>query len=219
LAKSTNIKGAQHKLIDHQFKSGHHLWVCNTKDDIDVLKHQVILTESESKRLNEIQYSRRKREFLAVRKLVQDQFGNNERIIYSETGKPMLKESGYRISISHSGDYESVLVHPTLEVGIDIQVYTPKVLKILKRFASPEEFLHADGDAWKCLVYWSAKEALFKWYAKGNVDFKEDLFVESFEMLDKGDLNAYVKKTDPYSKLLLRYEKLTDAMLVYTANG
>ena len=219
LGKSTNIKGLQHQLIDRQFDSGHHLWVSNTEESLDVLKEEVVLTTAESKKLDEIQYLKRKREFLSVRRLVQDQFGTNERIIYSDTGKPMLKESGYCISISHSGDYAAVIVHPTLEVGIDVQMCTPKILRILKRFAHPEELTNIKGDIWKSLVYWCSKEALFKWYALGGVDFKEDLFIEPFDLFDKGALTAYVKKTEPYAKVSLQYEKLLDAMLVYTANG
>jgi len=219
LSKSTNIDVAQNIILERQLFSGHRLWVCNTQGDLDVLKNQVALTPAEIDKLNSIQYERRKREFLGVRNLVQQQFGKHEQIVYSETGKPMLKESGYCISISHSGDYEVVFVHPTDEVGVDIQVVTPKILKILKRFANEREFAHAEGDVWRSLVIWCAKEALFKWYANGEVDFRHELEVASFDLMEHGELKAWVKKSDPAKELTLRYEKLEDAMLVYTVNG
>lgn len=217
--KSTNIDVAQNIILERQLISGHRLWVCNTQGDLDVLKKQVVLTPSELDKLNSIQYERRKREFLGVRKLVQQQFGKHEQIVYTTTGKPMLKESGYCISISHSGDYEVVLVHPNAEVGVDIQIKTPKILKILKRFANQTEFTLAEGDVWKSLVIWCAKEALFKWYSHGDVDFREELEVAPFELKDHGELKALVKKSNPAKELTLNYEKLEDAMLVYTVNG
>ncbi len=219
LRKSTNNQRFNTVISEHDFNTGHRLWVSNTQLDLDVLKKEVVLSVEEESKLNNIGYERRKREFLGVRYVVQSQFGKEERIVYSPNGKPMLEKSGYRISISHSGDLEAVLVHENLEVGIDLQHYTEKILKISSRFMNGEELNHAGGSVWNALIYWCAKEALFKYYAKGDVDFRENLFIEPFTSGDDGELKGHIFKEDGERNIRLRYEKLDDYMLVYTLNG
>lgn len=217
--KSTNNQRINTLVSERSFQTGHSLWVSNTQVDLDVLKQEVVLTEEEENRLNIIGYERRKREFLGVRYVVQSHFGKEERIVYSPNGKPMLENSGYRISISHSGDLEAVLVHENVEVGIDLQHYTDKIMKIATRFMSDAEKQHAGDSVWSTLVYWCAKEALFKYYAKGDVDFREHLFVEPFQTGDEGELKGHIFKQDGERDIRLWYEKLEDYMLVYTLNG
>ena len=198
--------------------SGHKIWLTHTNISEEVLLKEVKLTDDEIKLLSDISGKRRRKEFLAVRYLIQQQYGNDEFISYDENGKPGLSFSNKKISISHSGELEAVITHPTLEVGIDLQHYTEKIMRVNQRFLSEEEFKDTKGEIWKTLVYWCAKEALFKYYALGNVDFRKELFVEPFKMDNSGLIKGLIFKGENPIEVDLHFEKYDDYMLVYTLN-
>src|SRR5690606_26841151 len=45
-------------------------------------------------------------------------------------GKPYLPDGSYHFSISHSFPYIAVAVHTAQPIGIDIQVFKPKILNL-----------------------------------------------------------------------------------------
>ena len=113
---------------------------------------------------------------LACRAALAELLGNNEiEITYSETGQPQLKN--YCISFSHTKTSVAVVLSKT-PVGIDIEELTPRIVPLYLRFMSEQEIAVCDIHNLKDLYYyWCAKEAMYKWFAKGNLDFIDDLFV------------------------------------------
>ena len=116
-------------------------------------------------------------------------------ILIADTRKPYLENEAYHFSISHCGDYAAVIVSRTQRVGIDIEIPTDKILKIAHKF------LHSDEtriiDAWMnedrqqvTTLLWSAKEAMFKWWGNGNVDFSEMLRVSGSSPNNEGVLQG-----------------------------
>jgi phosphopantetheinyl transferase len=109
-------------------------------------------------------------------------------ILIADTRKPYLPNEQYHFSISHCGDYAAAFVSSTYRVGIDIEIPTEKVERIAHKFIheNEEKFLVSSEQlvvnsslftAHRLLltIMWSAKEALFKWYSLGQVDFKENM--------------------------------------------
>jgi 4'-phosphopantetheinyl transferase EntD len=108
-----------------------------------------------------------------------------EEIIIADTRKPYLPNEQYHFSISHCGDYAAAIVSSTHRVGIDIEIPTEKVIRIAHKF------IHANEQHWMrqstansirstlneklFTILWSSKEAIFKWYSLGGVDFKEHM--------------------------------------------
>ncbi|WP_132055791.1 4'-phosphopantetheinyl transferase family protein [Pseudocnuella soli] len=110
-----------------------------------------------------------------------------ELIRIAETRKPFLEDEAYHFSISHCSDYAAAIISRHSRVGVDIEVVTEKAVRIRHKFASDAEWagvlaawgsVHAGSAALDALVatlIWSCKEAVFKWYGAGEVDFKEHI--------------------------------------------
>jgi len=117
---------------------------------------------------------------LACRAALAELMDNNEiGITYSETGQPQVKN--HCISFSHTKKSVAVALSKT-PVGIDIEELTPRILPLYPRFMNEQEIAVCDVQNLKDLYYyWCAKEAMYKWYAKENLDFIADLYVNKNE--------------------------------------
>lgn len=111
-----------------------------------------------------------------------------DQIVSIPAEKPYLPDSPCQFSISHSGKYAATILSSNSSVGIDVECYTPKVMKVLHKFLRPEEQekllqQHAIPFLPETLC-WSTKEAVFKWYGKGEVDFREDIRITDIAQKD-----------------------------------
>ncbi|KYP15102.1 4'-phosphopantetheinyl transferase superfamily protein [Flavihumibacter sp. CACIAM 22H1] len=103
-------------------------------------------------------------------------------ILVADTRKPYLPGEKYHFSISHCGNYAAAIASSTSQVGIDIELVTPRIERISPKFLSPAEkqFL-AQWELFDQLqlelttVIWSAKEAVYKWHGLGGLDFKSHM--------------------------------------------
>lgn len=100
-----------------------------------------------------------------------------ELIRIADTRKPFLKDERYHFSISHCGDYAAAIVSSRNRVGVDVEQPVEKILRIKDKFLSEKEskifgtYLEEAEMQWPT-VFWSAKEAVFKWHGDGGVDFR-----------------------------------------------
>jgi 4'-phosphopantetheinyl transferase len=136
----------------------------------------------------------RKCEYLGARLALKELLGREVVVKYNEDGKPILQDGSHRISISHSGKWIAVMVHPSQEVGVDIECPHPKIEKVYTRFLGlqEQEELYGDGDRdiRKLQLAWSAKEALYKIIGKEAVDFAKQLRILPFEASLRGEMEA-----------------------------
>ncbi|GEM_PF-5934501 len=98
-------------------------------------------------------------------------------IVKDKAGKPFLTDGRY-ISISHSGEKVALVVsnHP---VGVDIQLFSPKILQVQPKFINEEDFFHPDMDLQEQLHFlWTAKEALYKALGKKGISLKQDIIIK-----------------------------------------
>jgi phosphopantetheinyl transferase len=109
-----------------------------------------------------------------------------ELVQIADTRKPFLPDEQYHFSISHCGDYAAAIVSRDKRVGIDIEIPVEKIAGIMYKFLSAKEhgtfnLIPGTGDNSSVNTYqtptlfWSAKEAVFKWYASGGVDFRRQI--------------------------------------------
>ena len=62
-------------------------------------------------------------------------------------------------------------------------------------------------------IAWSAKEAVYKWYGKGEVDFKKDILFNSWKQQNnEGYLHCTFSKEQPV-QLVVHY-RLFDALVL-----
>ena len=104
-----------------------------------------------------------------------------ELIQIADTRKPFLPDEQYHFSISHCGDYAAAIVSKDKRVGIDIEIPTEKISRIMYKFLSAKEhelFQLIEPDKHRipfATLLWSAKESVFKWYGSGGVDFRREI--------------------------------------------
>jgi 4'-phosphopantetheinyl transferase len=125
-----------------------------------------------------------------------------ELIRIADTRKPYLPNEQYHFSISHCGDYAAAIVSSNKRVGIDIEIPTPRIHRIAKKFLSESEKKYVKTEyklfskQWgmnertetEFLTFlWSAKESIYKWYGKGQVDFSEHISLHGDISLNKED--------------------------------
>lgn len=143
-----------------------------------------------------------------------------ELIRIADTRKPYLPNEQYHFSISHCGDYAAAIVSRDCRVGIDIEIPVEKIERLATKFLSPEEIRTfqvagrgidftgpsrpADQNRQLLTLLWSAKEAVFKWYGNGGVDFSEHIRLvklhESPEIMECTFLKANTALTVHYTQ-------------------
>ena len=111
-------------------------------------------------------------------------------IIIADTRKPFLEDDAFHFSISHCGNYAAAIVSTQNRVGVDIEIPHAKIEKIQHKFLSEKEKIllnKTDGNNIKMLTMaWSIKEAMFKWYGTGQVDFIEDMNISAIKKTNVG---------------------------------
>lgn len=144
--------------------------------------------------------------------LFQTSFANFHKNVH---GKLESANTEQQLSISHSDDYIAV-VKASTAIGVDIQTFNPKLSRIASKFIdykllqqlqkSPlyQDYLH---------VYWGVKEALFKAYGLGQVNFINHLHISPFEMTKSGTTTAQLNKPNFKATYNVFYEKTEDYYL------
>lgn len=137
--------------------------------------------ETSSPQYRKYTFEKRKAEYLATRVIIQELAGPDFTISYLDSGKPVLTHAKYKyIAISHSREFVVVILHETLDVGIDIESINRNYTAIGKRYLSEQELIQVNNiDLLYCL-YWCAKEAVFKLVPEDGVEFREQIYISAF---------------------------------------
>ena len=122
-----------------------------------------------------------------------------EEIMIADTRQPFLASQRFHFSISHCGNYAAAVVSLSSRVGVDIEQISPRIERVGHKFLDDEEAHFFNDDYVRFLeqwglrgrvfqefltLIWSAKEAIFKWYGKGELDFKKHMKLEGNINLD-----------------------------------
>ncbi len=136
---------------------------------------------------NTITHPHKRLQHLAGRHLLSILFPNfpTELIKIANTNKPFLENDPYHFSISHCGDYAAAIVSTKNRVGVDIEIPDSKIARIQHKFISltEKELLQnfSANNSEMLTMAWSIKEAIFKWYGLGQVDFKKHMQINVLE--------------------------------------
>lgn len=125
-----------------------------------------------------------------------------EKMIIGAKGKPELTDNSSYFSISHSFPYAAAIISSQRSVGIDIQMYVEKIGRLQDKFLSPAEQQFTRNDIQKITLTWTAKEALFKYYGAGSVDFRSDMPIQDILWHeDNAEIDMLLNKTRELCRL------------------
>ena len=141
-----------------------------------------------------------------------------ELIQIADTRKPYLPNEQYHFSISHCGDYAAAIVSKNKRVGVDIEIPVEKILRIKNKFLNEKEKISwqdefVQNDERFTTLLWSCKEAVFKWYGNGGVDFSEHILLKKQHSADEM-INCHFVKTN--SSLSVHYRFFDHLVLAWT---
>lgn len=128
----------------------------------------------------------RRKETASVYSLLFAMTGNRNLVIGHEpSGKPYVE--GYKIGISHTKGFVSVILSTSYDVAVDIEYINTRVLRIADRFLREDEKPNAfqfskekkeNGDkdiipdVIPTLLFWCAKETIYKLYSDERLTFQ-----------------------------------------------
>ena len=133
--------------------------------------------------ISRVKHSGRRLELLASRYMMAMEFPELSGTALHKTakGKPFLVGSNKFISVSHSRGMAGLAVadHP---VGIDILHPDNRMKKLFPKFTTIGEIALNEADFNHTIhLIWCAKEAVFKAYGRGGLDFKTDMQVSNLQ--------------------------------------
>ena len=128
----------------------------------------------------------RRKETASVYSLLFAMTGNINLVIGHEpSGKPYVE--GYKIGISHTKGFVSVILSTSCDVAVDIEYINTRVLRIADRFLREDEKPNAlqfskekkekgdkdvVPDVIPTLLFWCAKETIYKLYSDERLTFQ-----------------------------------------------
>lgn len=107
-----------------------------------------------------------------------------ELLVIADTRKPYLSNEAYHFSISHCNDFAAAIVSSENRVGVDVELVKPQIGMISHKFLSDAEMsiISSSGVGIVDLARaWSSKEAVYKWYGYGGVDFKKHMILKGID--------------------------------------
>ena len=165
-----------------------------------------------------IENESKKLQWYATRHLINQLIGHPVMVENNSLGKPHILNNDTHLSISHTPEFAAAIISKNKYIGIDLELVNPKVEKIKHKFLTTQEItaINEDEKIEKLILYWSAKEALYKLHAQGGIDFKTQLVIQPFELQLSGELNADILATDLHLKnLKIQYQFFKDHVLTY----
>lgn len=181
--------------------------VWKVEETIDRLRSMFVDFSLYESGLQRFKSEKRQLEWLAVRVLLKELLGEEKPIAYLSSGKPYLKDGSACISFSHTCGYVAVAVHPTKEVGIDIEQYGDRVCRLASRFVREDEMesVRAGNEIYALLLHWSAKETMFKLMNQSDVDFLDHLHILPFVPSESGEMEAVEYRTEMHLSFQVSY--------------
>lgn len=195
------------------------LAVWKIQESSQELQNKLVLTPQEQEFLGSFKVDTKRQEFLAARKAAQsifDLWGEKyQGIQKNNLQKPNLKHLNYAVSLSHTPNLASVLVHRKQKVGIDIEQMREQLFRISHKFLTEVEKEFIGDDLHKMTVAWSAKEALYKLYEKKELPFKHHIVLNPFD-LKQGFIKSFISPDlKNYKSYTVHFQRIEEHYMAY----
>lgn len=197
------------------------LGVWKIEESAEFLHQQSRLTTTEENYYHTLVNQLRRKQWLSYHAIIGHLLGKERtELTYDAYGKPHFKNRSPFLSVSHSGEYSAVILSKNLPVGIDIEKIRDRIERVKDMFLSKEELIHigSKNRMEKLVVYWGAKEALYKIYGNPELHCMQDFIIEPFDYLCSGEGSTcakIIKSAEKAEQYTIFYRKIVDYMLIY----
>lgn len=185
------------------------------EESFDELHKDITLTKHCGERVNRMKSDLHRRGFLSIRHLLANEGYTDFDLYYDENGKPHLKDNKH-ISITHSFNFSAIIISED-EIGIDIEMQRPKIIKIAHKFTPIEEYrtlANDDAIMRKLTMVWCAKESLYKSFATPGISFLQHIYVEDFR-LDHLETTATIAFKDREALYKVWFQEFEEFTMAY----
>lgn len=129
---------------------------------------------------------KKEREKAGQQALIRDLLGKDEPWDYEASGRPFFLNRGEHLSFTHSENVYACQIASEIACGIDVQHYRDKIVRVAEKFLNGTELAFVDSTAPEHRIpvltaMWSCKEALYKMYGAGFIDYINRFTVHPFE--------------------------------------
>jgi 4'-phosphopantetheinyl transferase len=158
--------------------------------------------------------------WLASRACITSYFDSNKILIEKDKyNKPSLVVDGmpFMLSITHSLKYAAILISRSYNIAIDMEKFDARIERVKNKFSNLDELGYAKNDNRILTTIWSAKETMYKYYGKKEVDFKTQLLVLPFSH-DAKHVVGKIKKENLELDLVIHVLNYGDYILTYIIN-
>ncbi|MDR3287001.1 MAG: 4'-phosphopantetheinyl transferase superfamily protein [Prevotellaceae bacterium] len=204
-----------------EFKDGGILAVWQITETEEDLKIIAATPTAEQENIEQMTAHQRRLESYAVRALLTEIFDERVYIGYEEDDSPYIKNTHYKISISHSGKFACIYVHQNTNVGVDIESLSRNFDAVEKKILSDDEqeYLNEKYKQLQLALIWSAKEAIYKLMGERNIKFSKQIQIEKFMPHDdEGKLDAiFIDSEGDEHELELFYQIFEGYEMVWVA--
>jgi phosphopantetheinyl transferase len=172
--------------------------------------------------LMQMKSPRRRRERLAARLLLKELSEKNVDVQYLPSGAPYLPGRSEHVSFSHTTGYAAAIISDDSPVGIDIERISKRIINVRSHVFNEEEIAAIDTEHQieHSLIYWCAKETVYKCMGQESVDFRQDIHILPFTYNDKeGSFEVRETRTDKGALYNLGYRIATDYVLTWIIPG
>jgi len=152
-------------------------------------------------------------ETLMVRRILKDQLPDHK-ILYQER-IPYLVPNDWEISITHSFPFAALALSKD-KIGIDIERFNPKLVRLKDKFIKPEErhFIPADREIEYLTIIWSVKESLYKIHHSKHWSLKKHYEVLPFCMENLHSVQCRVYDEHSSDEFYARVEFFEDLIML-----
>ncbi len=151
------------------------VYICQLTED---LSQNDFLTEVELTEISALQHLQRKKEYLTIRYILRE-IGITDSIFYSGQ-KPHLS-GDMHLSISHNANYAGLAISKT-HCGLDIERISERAFRVRDKYLTAKEKQLAMDDVMLHNLFWSVKEAVYKW-DNSHVNFRETIQILAIDKM------------------------------------
>lgn len=171
------------KEFHFNFKTRVNLWKIE-EPEYELLK-PLTLPLIEKEKLKKRKNLKHRLEFLASRAALVSLGIDLDKVLFNDNGAPYLTDHRY-CSISHTDGYSAVVVSE-YKIGVDVEIYKDKIIRIASKFVHPaEDFVNKSKNHLKILTrLWTIKEAIYKAFGTPGIRFSKDIQVDPFQLQDE----------------------------------
>ncbi|KQT21466.1 4'-phosphopantetheinyl transferase [Chryseobacterium sp. Leaf404] len=163
------------------------VWKYDGNDDLNIDE----LLEPENAEKVKDYHPKKLLEVLMVRRLLKS-LKPDSKILYRER-EPFLSPNDAEISITHSYPFAAIAVSKN-KIGIDIEKFNPKILRVIDKFTYENErgFIPSDAEVIFYTIIWSVKESMYKIHHSKHWSLKKHYEVKPFGLKHLYDIRCRV---------------------------